>query len=112
VIPTPIEDRVIVKPIAPESVTNSGIILPDVAQEATHRGIVLAIGPGRVVEMTGRRIPVEEFAVGDEVLVSKYGGTELEHELDGEPVKLVVVRVTDILAVLARAGEVSDGSAD
>lgn len=87
----PLGDRVVVRAIDAETVTASGIVLPDTAQEKPQRGKVLAVGAGRYED--GKRVPiaVEE---GDEVIYSKYGGTELV--VDGEDV--LILRESDILA--------------
>ncbi len=77
----PLGDRVLVKAVEQDEVTASGIVLPDTAKERPSRGTVLAVGDGRLVE--GVRVP-PEVAVGDEVIYSKYGGTEVK--LDGEDV--------------------------
>jgi len=88
----PLDDRVVVKPIEAEETTAGGIVLPDTAKEKPQRGEVLAVGPGRLLD-SGERCPVS-VAVGDEVLFSKYGGTEIE--VDGEELK--ILRESDILA--------------
>lgn len=87
----PLGDRVIVSAAGAEEVTASGIVLPDTAKEKPQRGTVLAVGPGRYVD--GERVPLD-VEVGDEVIYSKYGGTELN--LDGEDV--MVLNEHDILA--------------
>jgi len=87
----PLGDRVLVKAVEQEEVTASGIVLPDTAKERPSRGTVLAVGDGRIVE--GVRVP-PEVAVGDEVIYSKYGGTEVK--LDGEDV--LILSEHDILA--------------
>ena len=89
----PLADRLVVKPIAREEVTKGGIVLPDTAKEKPQEGEVLAIGPGRMTE-DGKRIPMD-LKVGDIVLYSKYGGTEIK--VDGE--ELMILRESDILAV-------------
>ncbi|HID21019.1 MAG TPA: co-chaperone GroES [Planctomycetaceae bacterium] len=88
----PLDDRVVVKPIEAEETTAGGIVLPDTAKDKPQRGEVLAVGPGRLLD-SGERCPVS-VAVGDEVLFSKYGGTEIE--VDGEELK--ILRESDILA--------------
>ena len=90
----PLGDRVIVKAVEEQEVTASGIVLPDTAKEKPQRGTVLAVGEGRYVE--GERIPLE-VAEGDEVIYSKYGGTEVK--LDGQDV--LILREDEVLAVLA-----------
>jgi chaperonin GroES len=87
----PLGDRVIVSAIEIDQVTASGIVLPDTAQEKPQRGKVVAVGPGRYVDGTRQPLDVE---VGDEVLYSKYGGTELV--VDGD--ELLVLNEHDILA--------------
>ncbi len=87
----PLGDRVIVRAVDQEDVTASGIVLPDTAQEKPQRGIVLAVGDGRVVD--GVRIPLE-VSDGDEVIYSKYGGTEVK--LDDDDV--LILSEGDILA--------------
>jgi chaperonin GroES len=92
----PLGDRVIVRTVDQEDVTASGIVLPDTAQEKPQRGIVLAVGDGRVVD--GERIPLE-VSDGDEVIYSKYGGTEVK--LEGEEV--LILSENDILARIGAA---------
>jgi chaperonin GroES len=94
----PLGDRLIVKAVEEEETTASGIVLPDTAKEKPQRGKVLAVGDGRVNEDTGKRTPMD-VAEGDEVLYSKYGGTEIN--VDGED--LIVLRESqDILAKVAK----------
>jgi len=87
----PIGDRVIVQGLEAEQVTASGIVLPDTAKEKPQRGKVLAVGDGRWDE--GERIPLD-VAVGDEVIYSKYGGTEVQ--VDGDD--YLILAEHDILA--------------
>jgi chaperonin GroES len=87
----PLADRVVVRSIEAEQVTASGIVLPDTASEKPQRGTVLAVGPGRYED--GKRIE-PQVAKGDEVIYSKYGGTEVK--VDGED--LLILRESDILA--------------
>ena len=89
----PLGDRLIVKPIEEEETTASGIVLPDTAKEKPQKGKVIAAGDGKVNEDTGKRTPLD-VKEGDEVLYSKYGGTEIK--LDGED--LLVLRESDVLA--------------
>jgi chaperonin GroES len=91
----PLADRVVVEPIEQEEVTAGGIILPETAKEKPQQGKVLAAGPGRLDE-NGKRVEME-VKVGDKVLYAKYSGTEIK--LDGK--KLLILRESDILAVLA-----------
>ena len=88
----PLGDRLIVQAVEEEETTASGIVLPDTAKEKPQRGKVLAVGDGKVEE-DGKRIPLD-VAEGDEVLYSKYGGTEIK--VDGE--ELLVLRESDVLA--------------
>ncbi len=92
----PLADRLVVKPIAREEVTKGGIVLPDTAKEKPQEGEVLAVGPGRMTE-DGKRIPMD-LKVGDIVLYSKYGGTEIK--VEGE--ELMILRESDVLAVQAK----------
>lgn len=91
---TPLSDRVVIKPLDAEDRTSSGLYLPDQAQERPHKGTVLAVGPGAIED--GARVPMD-VAVGDEVVYSRYGGTEVT--VDGE--ELVIMRQADILAKTA-----------
>ena len=90
----PLEDRVVVEPFEAEEKTAGGIVLPDTAREKPLRGKVIAVGPGRLLEKTGERVPVG-VKVGDRVVYGKYSGTEIE--IDGE--EFVILRESDILAV-------------
>ena len=92
----PLGDRVIVQAIEEEETTASGIVLPDTAKEKPQRGKVLAVGDGKVSEDSGNRIPLD-VSEGDEVLYSKYGGTEIT--VDGDD--LLVLRESDVLAKVA-----------
>ena len=92
----PLEDRIVVRPNDAEEKTVSGLVIPDTAKEKPQQGQVLAVGPGRRSEQTGDIIPVD-VAVGDVVLYSKYGGTEVA--VDGED--LLVLSSRDVLAKLA-----------
>jgi chaperonin GroES len=87
----PLGDRIVVKAIEAEEVTASGLVLPDTAKEKPVRGKVLAVGDGRYED--GKRVPLD-VVEGDEVIYSKYGGTEIK--LDGEDV--IILRESDILA--------------
>jgi chaperonin GroES len=89
----PLGDRVIVQALEEEETTASGIVLPDTAKEKPQKGKVLAVGDGRVNEESGKRTPLD-VSEGDEVLYSKYGGTEIK--VDGED--LLVLRESDVLA--------------
>lgn len=89
----PLGDRLIVQAIDEEQTTASGLVLPDTAKEKPQKGKVLAVGDGKYDEDGDKRIPLD-VAVGDEVLYSKYGGTEIK--VDGED--LLVLRESDVLA--------------
>ena len=88
----PLGDRVVVEIVEEDEVTVSGIVLPDSAKEKPQRGRVLAVGDGRWED--GNRIPLD-VSVDDEVLYSKYGGTEVK--VDGT--EYLILRESDILAV-------------
>ncbi len=89
----PLGDRLIVKAVEEEETTASGLVLPETAKEKPQRGKVVAIGDGRWDEDGEKRIPLD-ISEGDEVLYSKYGGTEIT--LEGE--ELLVLRESDVLA--------------
>ena len=91
----PLEDRILVKPLDAEQTTASGLVIPDTAKEKPQEGEVLAIGPGRWDEDGERRIPLD-VNVGDKVLYSKYGGTEVKYQ--GE--EYLILSARDVLAVL------------
>ena len=88
----PLEDRLIVRAVEEEETTASGIVLPDTAKEKPQRGKVVAVGDGKFGD-DNERIPLD-VSEGDEVLYSKYGGTEIK--IDGED--LLVLRESDVLA--------------
>src|ERR1700760_2306512 len=90
----PLEDRIWVQPLEAEQVTASGIVIPDTAKEKPQEGKVLAVGPGRVDD-SGNRIPID-VSVGDVVIFSKYGGTEVKY--NGEDYLILSSR--DVLAVV------------
>ena len=89
----PLGDRLLVRPVEEEETTASGIVLPDTAKEKPQKGKVLAVGDGRYDEDGEKRIPLD-VKEGDEVLYSKYGGTDIL--VDGED--LLVLRESDLLA--------------
>ncbi len=91
----PLEDRIVVRSNEAESTTASGLVIPDTAQEKPQQGEVLAVGPGRRSDQTGDIIPVD-VAVGDTVVYSKYGGTEIT--VEGE--ELLILNARDVLAKL------------
>lgn len=88
----PLGDRVVVQPSEEEDVTKGGIILPDTAKEKPQRGVIIAVGPGRLDE-EGKRIPME-VKKGDKVIYSKYAGSEIKQD-DKE---VLILRESDILA--------------
>jgi chaperonin GroES len=90
----PLEDRIVVRTLEAEQTTASGLVIPDTAKEKPQEGEVLAVGPGRVAD-SGNRIPLD-VAVGDKVIYSKYGGTEIKHT--GEDYLILSAR--DVLAVI------------
>jgi chaperonin GroES len=87
----PLGDRLLVKPVEEEETTASGLVIPDTAKEKPQKGKVLAVGDGKLED--GKRIPLD-VAEGDEVLYSKYGGTDIT--VEGED--LLVLRESDVLA--------------
>ncbi len=91
----PLDDRIVVRPNEAETQTASGLVIPDTAKEKPQQGSVLAVGPGKRAESTGELIPVG-IEVGQTVLYSKYGGTEVT--VDGE--ELLVLNARDVLAVV------------
>ncbi len=96
VVLKPLEDRIVVKPLEAEQVTASGLVIPDTAKEKPQEGQVLAVGPGRVDD-SGKRIPLD-VSVGDVVLYSKYGGTEVKYS--GE--EYLVLSARDVLAIIQK----------
>ena len=92
----PLEDRIVVRPVQAEQVTASGLVIPDTAKEKPQEAEVIAVGPGRIDD-NGNRVPVD-VAVGDKVIFSKYGGTELK--FDGE--EFLVLSARDVLAIVVR----------
>jgi len=93
----PLEDRIVVRPSEAEETTVSGIVIPDTAKEKPQQGEVLAAGPGRRSEQTGELIPLD-LKVGDTVVYSKYGGTEIT--IDGED--LLILTGRDVLAKVGK----------
>jgi chaperonin GroES len=92
----PLGDRVLVKPVEEEETTASGLVIPDTAKEKPQKGKVLAVGDGKLDD-DGKRIKLD-VSKGDEVLYSKYGGTEIT--VDGED--LLVLRESDVLAIVEK----------
>ena len=92
----PLEDRIVVQPSDAETTTASGIVIPDTAKEKPQEGTVLAVGPGRFTD-AGDRVPLD-VKVGDVVLYSKYGGTEVKYA--GE--EYLVLSARDVLAIIEK----------
>ena len=92
----PLEDRVLVAPLEAEQTTKSGLVIPDTAKEKPQEGEIIAVGPGRIDD-NGNRVPLD-VAVGDRVLYSKYGGTEVKFGGD----EFLVLSARDVLAVVVR----------
>jgi chaperonin GroES len=95
----PLGDRLIVEVLDEEQETVSGIVLPDTAKEKPQRGRVLAVGPGSRSQETGERVQME-VEEGDEVVFSKYGGTEIRIGTD----EYLILRESDVLAKLVHTG--------
>ncbi|MGY4383629.1 chaperonin GroES [Pedobacter sp. UYP24] len=91
----PNADRVVVEAAAAEERTASGLYIPDTAKEKPQQGIVVAVGPGKFADQTGNVIPLS-VKVGDQVLYSKYGGTEIT--VEGK--EYLIMRDSDILGTL------------
>jgi len=89
----PLADRVVVRALEETEQMRGGLYIPDTAKEKPQQGEVLAVGPGRRAENTGELIP-SDVAVGDKVVYSKYGGTEIT--IDGE--ELLILTGRDVLA--------------
>ena len=90
----PLEDRIIVKQVEAEQTTASGLVIPDTAKEKPQEGEVLAVGPGRIDD-NGNRVPLD-VKVGDKVIYSKYGGTEVKYGGD----EYLILSARDILAIV------------
>ena len=91
----PLEDRILVKTVEAEQTTASGLVIPDTAKEKPQEGEVLAVGPGRFED--GQRLPLD-IAVGDKVIYSKYGGTEVKY--DGQ--EYLILSARDVLAIVTK----------
>ena len=90
----PLGDRIVVRALARETVTKSGIVLPDTAKEKPQEGEVLAVGPGKVLD-NGKRTALE-VQVGQRVLFAKYAGTEVK--IDNE--ELLILRESDVMGIV------------
>jgi chaperonin GroES len=88
----PLEDRIVVQAIDADQTTASGLVIPDTAKEKPQEGTVVAVGPGRFED--GARVPLD-VAVGDKVIYSKYGGTEVK--VNGE--EYLILSARDVLAI-------------
>ena len=102
----PLGDRLIVEVLDEEELTVSGIVLPDTAKEKPQRGKVLAVGPGGRNQETGEYVQME-VAEGDEVIFSKYGGTEIKVEAD----EVLILRESDVLAKVVGTREPAGATA-
>ena len=91
----PLEDRIVVQTLEAEQTTASGLVIPDTAKEKPQEGSVVAIGPGRIDD-NGNRVPID-VAIGDKVIYSKYGGTEVKYS--GQ--EYLILSARDILAVVS-----------
>ena len=91
----PLHDRLLVRRIEETETAKGGIIIPDTAKEKPQEGEVLAIGPGRIDD-NGNRVPLD-VAVGDKVIYSKYGGTEVKYSGD----EYLILSARDVLAVVS-----------
>ncbi len=93
----PLDDRIVVLPNEAELTTASGLVIPDTAKEKPQQGSVVAVGPGRWSDDRGAHSPLD-VKVGDTVLYSKYGGTEVNH--DGKD--LLILTSRDVLAIVEK----------
>ena len=92
----PLEDRILVEPLEAETTTASGLVIPDTAKEKPQEGEVVAAGPGRIDDK-GNRVPMD-VKVGDVVIFSKYGGTEVRYNATD----YLLLNARDILAVVEK----------
>ncbi|KGF06008.1 co-chaperone GroES [Arcanobacterium sp. S3PF19] len=92
----PLEDRIVIKQVEAEETTASGLVLPGSAQEKPQEGNVVAVGPGRIDD-NGNRVPLD-VKVGDAVIYSRYGGTEVKYGTD----EYIILSARDVLAVVER----------
>ena len=93
----PLDDRIVVEPNEAEQTTASGLVIPDTAKEKPQQGKVLAVGPGKRAENSGELIALD-ISVGQTVLYSKYGGTEVKYDGD----EFLILSARDVLAVVTR----------
>ena len=92
----PLEDRIVIQQVEAETTTASGLVIPDTAKEKPQEGEVVAVGPGRIDD-NGNRVPMD-VSVGDRVLYSKYGGTEVKYGAD----EYLVLAARAVRAIVAR----------
>ena len=97
VVLNPLEDRIVVQPLEAEQTTASGLVIPDTAKEKPQEGKVIAVGPGRFDEAGTKRVPMD-VKVGDVVLYSKYGGTEVKYGGEAS----LVLSARDVLATIEK----------
>lgn len=93
----PLEDRILVQSLEAEQTTASGLVIPDTAKEKPQEGTVIAVGPGRFDESGNSRIPLD-VKVGDVVIYSKYGGTEVKYAGS----EYLLLNARDILAIVEK----------
>lgn len=92
----PLDDRIVIEQVEAEETTAFGLALPDTAKEKPQEGKVVAVGPGRIDD-NGNRVPMD-LAVGDTVIYSKYGGTEVKYGVD----EYIILSQRDVLAAVTR----------
>ena len=92
----PLEDRILIQPLEAVQTTASGLVIPDTAKEKPQEGKVIATGPGRIDDK-GNRVPMD-VKVGDVVIFSKYGGTEVRYNATD----YLLLNARDILAVVEK----------
>lgn len=90
----PLHDRLVVQAKQQDEVTKSGLVLPDTAKEKPQRGVVLAVGPGRLLD-NGSREPID-VAAGQEILFAKYAGSEIKHQDE----EYLILKASDVLAIV------------
>ena len=93
----PLEDRILVQPLDAEQTTASGLVIPDTAKDKPQEGKVLAVGPGRFDDEGENRIPLD-ISVGDTVIYSKYGGTEVKYNNE----EYLILSARDVLAIVEK----------
>lgn len=93
----PLDDRIVVKPLEAEQTTSYGLVIPDTAKERPQEGQVIAVGPGRFDEDGENRVPMD-ISVGDVVIYSKYGGTEVKYNNE----ELLILSSRDVLAIVQK----------